>query len=359
MKNHEQWSDKSDVKYSLAVIIGRFQPFHNSHLALIKEATQIAESVLILIGSSNVAPNIKNPFSYKERVAMIDDATIASKIQTVGKLIDFEPLSDNLYSDQEWVSQVHTYIDKYKDTGSNARDESIVIVGHEKDDSTYYLNMFPKYSLHKVKNFNQILSSTVIREIYFGNFMIPGGVMPLAVEDFLIDFKKTQKYTDLCEEYKFIEDYKEKFANAPFPPTFVTTDAVVLNNGYILLVKRRMAPGKGLWALPGGFLNQNERIVDGMIRELQEETRIKVNEDILRKSIRASHVFDAPNRSLRGRTITHASLIQLYEKKLPGVRGTDDAERAKWFSVNDFYKMQHMLYEDHFSIASYFINRAE
>jgi bifunctional NMN adenylyltransferase/nudix hydrolase len=351
MKNHaEQWSDK-DTKYALAVVIGRFQPFHNSHLALIKEASRIARHVLILVGSSNIASNIKNPFSYYDRSLIIAECLTDVNIKNV---VAIQPLGDNLYSDQEWVSQVHTYIDQYKDT-----DDDVVIVGHEKDDSSYYLNIFPKYNLHKVKSFDQILSSTTIREIYFGNFMIPGGVMPLAVENYLIDFKRTQHYSDLCEEFKFIKDYKNQFANAPFPPTFVTTDAVVLNNGYILFVKRRTAPGKGLWALPGGFLNQNERIQDGMIRELQEETRIKVNEDILRKSIRSSHVFDSPHRSLRGRTITHASLIQLYEKKLPGVRGSDDAERAKWFSVNDFYKMQDKLYEDHFSIASYFINRAE
>jgi bifunctional NMN adenylyltransferase/nudix hydrolase len=355
MKNtNTSWSDKSDIKYPLAVVIGRFQPFHNGHLALIKKASQIGDQVLVLLGSAHAAPNIKNPFTFLEREQMIYDACEDEGIKTVR----IEPITDNLYSDNDWIKQIQAKIDKFKEFTKG--DDGVVIVGHHKDDSSYYLDIFPNFDLIKVPTTEIELDSTTIRSMFFGNSMIPMQVLPRAVEVFLFDYmRKNKKHSDIAEEYKFIQEYKTKFANAPFAPTFVTTDAVVLNNGYILLVKRRMAPGKGLWALPGGFLNQNERIVDGTIRELQEETRIKVSADILYRSIRDTHVFDAPGRSLRGRTITHASLIQLYESKLPGVRGSDDAERAKWFSINDLYKMQEKMYEDHFSIATYFINKAE
>ena len=127
----------------------------------------------------------------------------------------------------------------------------------------------------------------------------------------------------------------------------------------ILLVKRRMAPGKGLWALPGGFLGANERLEDSMLRELEEETRIKVSKDLLRASIKGNHVFDHPARSTRGRTITHAYLIVLNELKNPRVRGSDDAERAKWVPISEFYGMSEEMFEDHYSIGSYMINRAD
>ena len=60
----------------------------------------------------------------------------------------------------------------------------------------------------------------------------------------------------LVEEQAYIKRYKDIWADAPYAPTFVTTDAVVIQSGHVLLVKRRTAPGKGLWALPGGFLKE-------------------------------------------------------------------------------------------------------
>lgn len=53
---------------------------------------------------------------------------------------------------------------------------------------------------------------------------------------------------------------------------FVTVDSIVLKSGHVLLVRRKSAPGKNLFAFPGGYLQQNESLVDCAIRELREET---------------------------------------------------------------------------------------
>jgi bifunctional NMN adenylyltransferase/nudix hydrolase len=121
------------------------------------------------------------------------------------------------------------------------------------------------------------------------------------------------------------------------------------------MIKRRASPGKGLWAAPGGFLNQAERIEDAAIRELREETKIKVPAPVLRGNIKASHVFDAPNRSLRGRTITHAYLIELPAGELPKVKGGDDAEKAKWIPLNELDES--VCFEDHYAIVQYFLGK--
>ncbi len=54
----------------------------------------------------------------------------------------------------------------------------------------------------------------------------------------------------------FIERYRAAWKDAPYPPTFVTTDAVVVHSGHLPLACLRAEPGKGLWALPGGFMSR-------------------------------------------------------------------------------------------------------
>ncbi|MCT4624455.1 MAG: NUDIX hydrolase [Schleiferiaceae bacterium] len=52
---------------------------------------------------------------------------------------------------------------------------------------------------------------------------------------------------------------------------------IVENKGQILLAKRGIEPRKGFWNLPCGFLEMNENVEDGAIREVYEETGLKVS----------------------------------------------------------------------------------
>ena len=280
------WSDhETETFYDLAVIIGRFQPLHNGHLALIEKASKIATKTLILVGSSKIARNIKNPFTYDERVEMIYAATGNNQD------ISCAPIVDDLYNDQQWVATVQSAVDAHSNGGS------VVIVGHHKDDSSYYLDMFPAFGFYEVPN-TETLHSTVIRDILFGQGHIPADAMPDSVTNFIKSWRidNYATYQNLRDEHRFIQEYKQQWSHAPFPPVFSTTDAVVICQGHVLMIKRRSAPGKGLWALPGGFLGINESIEDSMLRELDEETRIKISKDLLRASIKGSHVFDHPDR---------------------------------------------------------------
>jgi bifunctional NMN adenylyltransferase/nudix hydrolase len=351
-------------RYKVAVLIGRFEPPHNGHFHNFAFASQIADSLQVLIGSADQPRTIKNPFTAQERRDMIEGGSYMVPGCTLSPhRIGYSFIQDSAYNNLLWVTQVQEIVHKSHPT---IADEDICIIGYEKDDTSWYLHAFPKWDFVPTKAFaehnNKPLDATKIRELLFeGNLYYVKSAMPSYVFEFLTKFVKTPEYDLLVEEYNFIKNYKASWAVAPYPPTFFTTDAVVIQSGHILLVKRKFAPGKGLWALPGGFVGQKETAKDACIRELREETGIKIPEVVLRKGITFQRLFDSPNRSLRGRTISQAYLIELDggDGKLARVKGGDDAAIADWFLTSEIKNMGPMLFEDHSSIIQLMMGRAE
>lgn len=338
------------MKYDIIVYIGRMQPPTRAHIANIKKALEISTRVIVLLGSSFQPRTIKNPWNHYERAAMILNQLPP---ESSGK-ITFKGLRDYTYNDQEWIQQVQQMI-KQETGGDNLK---IGIIGCKKDHSSYYLDYFPQWKLIEVDNIEDI-NATVVRNDYFSGTLFKWRDIDLISDDlktYLQKWSATNEYCQLKKEYEFIEKYKKGWETAPYPPTFVTTDAVVIQSGHVLLIKRKSSPGFGLWALPGGFINTNETILNAVIRELREETKIKVAEPILRGSIISNKVFDAPNRSLRGRTITHAYAILLQPGELAKVKGSDDAAKARWFPIDDVLEMDEYLFEDHGNIIQWAIS---
>lgn len=334
-------------KYDTLVFIGRFQPFHNAHLEIIKRATALCEQLIVVTGSAHQPRTYKNPFTSAERERMIRSATAGLSLS-----IKIEPNIDTAYNDQAWAVRVQTIVAKYTRSG-----DRIAVIGHKKDESSFYLNMFPQWGFENVESIEP-LSAVNIRDLYFkrdANMRFIQGVVPDTTFDFLMQFKSTPEYEQVIREREFIETYKRQYASLPYPPIFVTSDAVVMQSGHVLMIKRRSEPGKGLWALPGGFVNANtdKSVEDAAIRELREETGIKVPSPVLRGSIVRSKVFDAIDRSARGRTITHAFYIQLPDGDLPKVKGMDDAEKARWVPIAEVRSDE--CFEDHYEILQHFL----
>ena len=328
--------------YDNAIFIGRFQIPHLGHLHIIESALKEANTLTIIIGSANAPRSIRNPFYANEREEMLRNAINPDLIHR----ITFEYVEDSMYNDAKWINDVQNIADK-KSFSFN------VLVGHRKDNTSYYLGLFPHWDNISFPNYKGI-NSTDIRNDYFNLGIINPNVHP-STDRFLFNFAKTKDYQNIKNELDFINKYKKSWENAPYPPTFVTVDACVVQGGHVLLVRRGASPGKGLFALPGGFINQDERIEDAVLRELREETGIKVPDPVLRGSIILRKVFDDPNRSSRGRTITHAHLIKLDDRdKLPKVKGADDADKAFWYPFaklrpNDFF-------EDHYFMSQNLIS---
>ncbi|MCC6572716.1 MAG: bifunctional nicotinamide-nucleotide adenylyltransferase/Nudix hydroxylase [Planctomycetes bacterium] len=344
--------------FSHCVFIGRFQPFHNAHFEVLKQALSEAERVVIVIGSSRAAPSIRNPFSFERRKEMIlSTLTPAERAR-----VDICGVRDYYFSDNLWLTDVQRAVSEVTREAGD-----IALIGAYKDETSYYVKLFPQWQFVPART-KRDLSSTSIRQRLFTapqagpgfDDKSPGAWhldVPTAIAQNIRDkFINTEDFTRLRREFEYIEGYRKQWAGAPFPPTFVTVDAVVVQSGHVLTVTRRIEPGKGLLALPGGFTRQDERLEDAMLRELKEETRIKVHKNDLRRAIVSSRVFDYPQRSLRGRTITHAYYIDLGGGELPEVKGGDDAGHARWMPLMDVALNEDRFFEDHAHIIFAFMS---
>jgi len=343
-------------QYDFLVFIGRFEPFHNGHHAVVARALKLAKQVIVLIGSANKPRTIRNPWNVSEREVMIK----AAFPQEASRLIT-RPLRDHLYNDPLWVSDVQRIVAEATAGVPNAK---IGLIGHRKDHSSYYLEMFPQWELVNSVNVAGV-SASDLREYLFaggagevGKDLLIKAAVPEPVFAMLSGFREGPHYAQLVREHQFIKNYRKGWAAAPYEPTFVTVDALVMHSGHVLLVRRRAEPGRGLWAFPGGFVDTNESLQSAVIRELREETRLKLPAPVLLGSLRSREVFDHPERSARGRTITHAYYFEFPSGELPPVKGGDDAEHAQWIPISEAMEMEEQFFEDHYHILEHFLGRA-
>ncbi|MBD3397794.1 NUDIX domain-containing protein [Candidatus Micrarchaeota archaeon] len=103
----------------------------------------------------------------------------------------------------------------------------------------------------------------------------------------------------------------------------VAADALIVNDGKVVLVKRKKEPFEGKWALPGGFVDSGESVEDACVREAKEETGLEVR---IKEMV---GVFSKPGRDPRG-TVGVAFLCKVISGE---IRGGDDAAEARWFSL--------------------------
>lgn len=359
---------------TIGVYTGRFQPFHRGHNAVLLNALKMnCDTVVVVIGSINRPRSPENPFTFDERVEIINASLpewAKPKVHVVG--VNDHKLSDEDWK-EEWMSVVKNAVVHVLNHGSKIftplgyRDAEVVLLGSPKDEKTAkYLEslcdsdfMRPQFSSEYPG-----VSGTYVRRMMFSDYAFDSCKLDHScIENDAAIFKINEiiqrnhdQFVDLAEWDHAVRVSNEKWKNSPYPPIFVTADSMIrLSGDGVVLVRRKGPVGKGLWALPGGYVNANELIIDAAIRETDEETNIKIfdmvrNVDVdLRDQLEATHVIDAVARSHpRGRIITH-----VHEFDVPGyckitVSPGDDADDVRIFEFDEI--RSDMMFEDHYDI---------
>lgn len=313
----------------IGILIGRFQvpEPHEGHRFLINRILERCDDLIILVGSANRARSIKNPFTFMER-----SSAILNSFPDKEQRIWVVPLNDYLYNDSQWMADVAATI-QYTVNQIPKMDNNVqlTLFGHYKEGNNY-LKWFPQMKYENIDSDIE-LSGTEVRRMTLSK-------LPQCVQD----------------DYAYFDKEAAKFVMYPYPETlnFNCGDAIVECLGHILLIERGAAPGAGTWALPGGHKNRNETFFDCAIRELYEETNLRVPEKVVRGSVLSTRLFDSPVRSNgipRNTLAVHIRVQPDTDGTLPRARGADDAVKARWVSIEKALN-EYRLFDDHADIIS-------
>lgn len=333
----------------VALVIGRFQPLHQEHINLIEFAATKAKRVLVFVGSVGEARSLNNPWTYFERLDLLENAfPDASRFS-------FMPLHDYRYDNELWKQNLLLELAGHEWT-DYLKDNEICLVGHKKDDSSFYLDMFPEFEFIPYDSKSALhRNATDIRNVWYGGFFF-SDLIELGCNRYTAKWLWGETvedyYSNLADEWDAVKAYRKSWASSPFPPVFVAVDAIIRHDrNSVVLIRRKSEFGNGLLAIPGGYIETKETLLQSCLREVREETGI--TEDQLLQS-GTPWVVDAPNRSMRGRMITHVHMFDVC-KPISPVAG-DDAGEVILMPYTEINKHKHEFFSDHWHILNKALN---
>ena len=343
MNNQEQ-----QERRKVALVIGRMQMYHRGHESLTTCALDMADHVVIVIGSALRARNPRIPFNWQEVKSMV----LATLTPEQRARVSFLPMRD-YYNNTRWNKAVRKGVEQLI-----GLEGDITIVGFKKDHTSSYLDDFPGWGMKEVQRVHDI-DATSLRNVFFGARDAEAALAVLEpflskpVRDYLQAWSLLPEYAKRVAEHNAVIEYRKKWPAA----AYLTADALVRVGDHVLFVRRKGPFGEDLWAFPGGHLEPWERFLDGSLRELVEETKFPLMTDALRRAFVGSVMLEDPLRSPRGRLV---SVLHYYRfaamDQLPEVEGRDDVKEARWFHISELAAMEEQFFEDHFVGADNFLD---
>jgi bifunctional NMN adenylyltransferase/nudix hydrolase len=342
----------------VAVLVGRFAPFNAAHLDALHEALASYRLVVVVIGSAYQPASPRNPFTWQQRADMIGLCLTEEEQARVR----FVPARDH-HCDERWADALSRDI---FDRIEGVTHRQLTIVNPDPGDATGFRfdwqKVFPRWGHRPVcpqVRRPPAMNSANIRKVLFSvekdakraALAFLKDTVPAEIRHYLSAWWESPLRAKLADEVEWVRQYRERWP----AEQAMTTDAVVTCSNHVLLIERGEGAGAGLFAVPGGFLEKNERFYDGARRELREETGLGYIGDGLDVAFVRAEVFDRPDRSLRARIVTVAHLFDLKSIPLPDVRGRDDARHALWVPIAELPAMEDRFFEDHFQILDHFL----
>ncbi|MEM8549123.1 MAG: NUDIX domain-containing protein, partial [Pseudomonadota bacterium] len=334
VKRRTDWQRLMSV---LPVLLGRFQPVHEGHRRCVQRALAEASEVLIVIGSVDRPRNVRDPWTFAEREQQWRDLfpTVPPERLLIRRL------PDRLHLHEQWLAEWRALVRAaaagrpVRLLGKSMATTPDLFIGLEIADS------------HDAAPMGAITGSAIRAALWRDGEWRDG--VPAELHHRIAAFAECSEGQELRAEDGYLRAFQLAWAAAPYPPTLVTVDTALVHRGQILLVERGQRPGKGHWALPGGFVDHGETLAQATFRELQEETALDASDTDLAECVTARVLFDWPNRSLRGRVITQGTLVRWPDTAAqPGVHGGDDAARAFWIPLDSLSSER--MFEDHWDM---------
>ncbi|WP_415912917.1 NUDIX domain-containing protein [Neptuniibacter sp. QD37_11] len=347
-----------------AAFIGVFPILQNGHCSIFSYMLDAYDRVVIMMGSANERLSMTNPFTYEQKKAWIEftfERLAAAKNKPnwnqSGDQLIFIPINDFVYNNTKWESRAYAAV-----ADVIGEDAQVDLIGIQEDEaSQFYLRGFPQWKQDLRERFVDVDSETVLNEWFRNDMQSLGkfeGDVPKYVFEQITSNPAFQPSAAL-EEFTFYE--KEAQACADFPHIdylkFNCADSVIVCKSHVLLTQRGEAPGKGCWALPGGYVKQGETCHDAAMRSLFAKTNLKVPFKIISdpRNITGEKRFDDPNRSKGIPRVTEAFYIEIDANKdgsLPKITAGERVEKVEWVPLYKLNKMS--MFEDHLGIIDYF-----
>jgi bifunctional NMN adenylyltransferase/nudix hydrolase len=354
------------AKPKLGVMIGRFSFIHRQHERTLQIMAAENDYILVMIGSANRCVSKKNPHEFAVRAEIMSKLLRRLKPDGQFRIVS---LNDTLYNEERWKMRVYGAGEQYAQR-CGIHPERITLYGTDKDESTYYLNSFPQWKTKDVGRVEDI-DATRLRELWFRHSQtVPGG---LRLQDHLVPemfdyLKDGHKFNEALQKdwYYLTVTEPDKFKDYPYPEALnvMCGDAIVECAGHILTVTRSGDLGYGQVALPGGHKNKNETAFNAALRELFEETNLRVPEQTIRNCVQQTYLFDHPGRTLSSvpkSTLGVYVKIEPRDGKFPRANGGDDAAHPtlpnggiRWIPKFDIISGKVKMWDDHNDIVDYF-----
>lgn len=350
------------------VYIGRFQPFHKGHKAIVDLTVKMmkpGDTFTIIIGSADQQETERNPLSASQRKEMLS-------IELEGYPVTILTINDSPYNYDLWIERLCA---KMLDFKSATHDDflekqedfikgfsNICIVGMENVEE--YIDRITKYYTYApAEHFDLGINSHIFSELDTQTSVHGSSIRTLAcsedrghLENFYSDIKnlvdekvfaylKTVNFP-LIVYNAYIKgiNYAES-TGCKYNSCFMTVDNIVFDKflGQVLLIKRK---DNGKLAIPGGFAEPYMNMKDNALRELEEETSItaKMLKDAFIKIDELEPtLIDAPYRDPRSsHKCNFVSAVYVWQSKvdalknfIPYIKAGDDAVDTVWLSKEE------------------------